>query len=264
MMPNKKLKISVVLAVHNEEKNIVSCLESVSSFADEIIVVDGESTDATALLAKKNGAKVISTTNKVNFHINKQMAMDAATGSLILQLDADEVVTSTLADFIIKVSKQHNQFVEKAWYIKRKNFFLGRFLTKGGQYPDPVIRLYLQGYAQLPQKDVHEQMTVKGAVGTAKGHLLHYANPSFDDYVHKFNRYTTFKAQQLADWQTPLSFFEAVKHCVVKPIATFFSLYFRHKGFVDGIPGLVFAAMSGSHHLIAYLKYWELSVVETQ
>ena len=84
--------LSVVLAVHNEEKNISRCLQAVKAFADEIIVVDGESTDKTASFAKEVGARVVSTTNKQNFHINKQIAMDAAKGDLILQLDADEVV----------------------------------------------------------------------------------------------------------------------------------------------------------------------------
>jgi len=253
--------ISVVLAVYNEEKNIERCLNAVASFADEIIVVDGESTDTTASIAKKIGATVISTTNKANFHINKQMAMDAAKGSLVLQLDADEVVSSDLAQFIKESSKNIKKTDEKAWYIHRKNFFLGKFLTKGGQYPDPVIRLYVNGFASLPQKDVHEQMIVDGKIGVAKGHLLHYSNPSFDDYVRKFNAYTSFKAQQLKEQAIPLNVTQALNFGLIKPTSTFLSLYVRHKGFMDGIPGLVFAIMSGIYHLISYLKYWELEVV---
>src|SRR5690242_537959 len=98
-------KISVVMATHNEAKNIERCLGAVKDFASEIIVVDGESTDETVALAKKYNAKIISTTNKSNFHINKQMAMDAATGDLVLQLDADEVVDQELKAFILKVAK---------------------------------------------------------------------------------------------------------------------------------------------------------------
>src|SRR5258708_7211388 len=140
------LTLSVVLATHNEEKNIVRCLESVKDLADEIIIVDGESTDKTVELAKKLGAKVISTTNKTNFHINKQMAMDAAKGDLVLQLDADEVIDKELYNFIFELKKSSDkESAINAWWLKRKNFFLGTFLRKGGQYPDPSIRLYRKG-----------------------------------------------------------------------------------------------------------------------
>lgn len=252
--------ISVVLATHNEAKNIQRCLNSVLSFADELIVVDGESSDDTVALAKAAGARVIKTTNKSNFHINKQMAMDAAKGTLILQLDADEVVTGELAGFIQNVHTNLKTINEKAWYLNRKNYFLGRFLTKGGQFPDPVIRLYVAGHARLPQKDVHEQMEVSGPVGTATGELLHYSNPTFDDYIRKFNTYTSFKAQQLADEQIPVTFLTGLEYCFFKPIQTFFNLYFRHKGFVDGVPGFVFALMSGVYHTISFLKRWELQL----
>lgn len=262
--------ISVVLATHNETKNITRCLRAVSTFADEIIVVDGESTDDTVALAKAASAKVIKTTNKPNFHINKQIAMDAAKGDLVLQLDADEVVDAELAHFItdlhtkIKNADNKNDLSEKAWYINRKNYFLGRFLTKGGQYPDPVIRLYVNGFARLPQQDVHEQMTVDGVVGTAKGHLLHYSNPEFEDYVRKFNAYTSFKAQQLADEKVALSLLNGFYYCFFKPLAIFCSLFFRHKGFMDGMPGFVFAVMSGLYYSISYLKLWELTITSSK
>jgi len=251
--------ISVVLATYNEEKNLESCLQTVKSFADEIIVVDGNSTDNTREIAKRLGAKVIQTTNKANFHINKQMAIDEAEGDLILQLDADEHVDTELAKFIVSLhisqSNQKNQ--EVAWWIKRKNYFLGTFLKKGGQYPDPVIRLFIKGFASLPQKDVHEQMTVNGRVGWASGHLIHYGNPTFADYLRKFNTYTSFKADQLLESKVGINILNTCKYLCFKPLNTFISLFFRHKGFVDGIPGFVFALMSGMHHRIAYLKLWE-------
>lgn len=252
--------ISVVLATHNEEKNLERCLAAVQSFADEIIIVDGESTDGTVALAKKLGAKVSSTTNKANFHINKQMAMDMAKGDLVLQLDADEVVDEELATFI---KKTHQNLLEKkklpaAWWIRRKNLFLGRFLRKGGQYPDPVIRLYQNGKANLPQKDVHEQMKVDGEVGWAEGHVLHYSNPSFADYLRKFNTYTSFTAEKLYASGTEPSFVMALRYYIWKPLSTFLMLYIRHKGFVDGTAGFLFAACSGLHFPVAYLKLSEL------
>jgi len=255
--------ISVVLATYNEEKNIEQCLSSVKSFADEIIVVDGSSQDKTRQIAKKMGAKVIKTTNKKNFHINKQMAMDAAKGDLILQLDADEAVDDDLMEFIKKIEKDlkaKKAPKEVAWWVKRKNLFCGRWLKKGGQYPDPVIRLYINGKARLPQKDVHEQMQVDGEIGTAEGQLWHYSNPKFSDYLRKFNTYTSFKAQQLLDANLKINPVTFIKHMILKPVYTFLMIYIRHKGFVDGWQGFVFALFSGLHHPIAYIKFWELKV----
>lgn len=255
--------LSVVLATHNEADNLGRCLDAIKDIADEIIVVDGESTDETVSIAKKYGAKVTSTTNKPVFHINKQMAMDQAQGELVLQLDADEVVDEELVKFC---KKTHQQLIEgaahlpAAWWIKRKNYFLGKFLSKGGQYPDPVIRLYQKGKAHLPQKDVHEQMEVAGEIGWAEGHLLHYGNPTFAVYVRKWNDYTSLKAKQLDEQGTKINVWQTFNFLIWKPVTTFLSLYIRHKGFIDGWPGFVFAEWSGLHHAMAYLKLWELKL----
>ena len=249
----------MVLAVFNEEKNLKRCLEPVQNWADEIVVVDGSSLDQTREIAREMGAKVIKTSNKPNFHINKQMAIDAAQGDLILQLDADEVVDEELANFIQNLHRRllaKKNIKEVAWYIKRKNIFMGRWLSKGGQYPDAVIRLFLKGKAWLPQKDVHEQMKVEGVVGTAQGHLLHYAYPQFKDYLRKFNTYTNFKAQQLTEEKLKINLLTMGQYLICKPMWTFLMIYFRHKGLVDGLPGFVFALFSGLHHHVAYLKYW--------
>lgn len=253
-----KMKISVVLAVHNEAKNIRRCLESVQSFADEIVVVDGDSSDDTPAIAKQMQARVISTTNKANFHINKQQAITAATGDLILQLDADEVVDSQLADFIQHIAKTASPENDPAaWWIRRKNYFFGRWLSKGGQYPDPVIRLFWSGKARLPMQDVHEQMQVVGRVDTADGHLLHYSNPTLSEYLRKFNTYTSFKADQLLEQKIVPNSNNHFRFFFWLPITTFCSLFLRHRGYVDGVAGLVFAIMSGLHHPISYLKFWE-------
>ncbi len=253
--------LSVVLAVHNEEKNLARCLESVQQLADEVIVVDGESTDQTVKIAKSFGARVIATTNKSNFHINKQLAMDAAKKPLVLQLDADEVVDAELVSFIESLKAQISAGTlasqPVAWYLRRKNFFLGRFLRKGGQYPDPVIRLYLQGKARLPQENVHEQMTVDGETATAPGHLLHYAFPDFSTYVRKFNTYTSFEAERMHGKGVQPSAGLAFSYWVVKPCVTFFSLFLRHKGFVDGFSGFMFALMSSVFHICTYIKLEE-------
>lgn len=255
----KMINLSVVLAVYNEEERLATCLDSVKNLADEIIVVDGSSTDGTVAVAKQYHAKVIATTNKLMFHTNKQMAMDAANGDIILQLDADEVVDAELADFLRQVKENPAEFaVTSAWWIKRKNYFMNTWLRKGGQYPDPVIRLYWQGKASLPQKDVHEQMVVNGEVGWAAGHLEHYSSPTLKDYLRKMNTYTSVAAQQLLEQGVTPSIKTGIRFFAFKPLQTFLLVYFRHKGFVDKLPGFLFALLSGLHFPLQFLKLWEL------
>ena len=250
------MKFSVVLATFNEEENIARCLDSIRDTADEIIIVDGDSTDSTRNIARKLGAKVFKTTNKPNFHINKQLAINRAKGDWILQLDADEVVDQELKKSIECILSEGSNF--NGFWIKRKNWFLNTFLTKGGQYPDKVIRLFKLKKAYLPQKNVHEQIIVDGEVGELEGHLLHYSAPTFKRYITNANRYTSLTAQNLFDLKVSLSPISFINYLLIKPINTFLLIYIRHKGFKDGFPGFIFALFSGLHHALAFMKYWEL------
>ena len=267
-MKKSNVILSVVMAVHNEAEVIDRCLKSVTELAEEIIVVDGESTDDTVKIARTFNSKIITTTNKSNFHINKQMAMDAAQGYLVLQMDADEVLDSQLQAFIQQLKNQVSKistdqlvtFQPRAWWLKRHNFFMGRFLSKGGQYPDPVIRLYLKDSAKLPQKNVHEQMVVDGEIGQAEGHLLHYSTPNLSVYMRKANSYTSFTAEQLYQEGVKPTIGIAAQYLIFKPIITFFSLYLRHRGYVDGIAGFGFALLSAWHYPLAFLKLWEMTL----
>lgn len=254
-----KIKLSVAIATHNEEENIGRCLEAVEDIADEIIVVDGNSTDKTRQIAKEHGAQVIKTTNKKIFHINKQMAIDRCQGEWILQLDADEVVTGKLKSEIKNILAKGQRLNAKscdAYWIPRKNFFLGKWLKKTGQYPDYVIRFFKKGKAHLPCKSVHEQMEVEGKVAYLNGHLLHYPYPTFSEYLAKSNRYTSLTAQEMLDSGVEPSFWQFLK-AYFRAEKTFWLLFLRHKGFMDGFPGFVFSAYSAMHHITAYIKFWE-------
>jgi len=251
----KKPKISVAIATFNEEKNIADCLDSIRELADETVVVDGSSTDKTVEIAQKYGAKVIVTDNPPIFHINKQKAIDACTSEWILQLDADERVTSELGDEILNIVKSKTEF--NGFWIPRRNYFLGRYLTKGGQYPDYTLRLYRKGKGRLPCRSVHEQAEVKGKVGFLKNDLLHLADPNFSRYLVRFDRYTSLIVDEMAQSKVKLNLFTVMNYMVFKPLRWFLLTYFRHKGFVDGFPGFVFSLFSGLRFMVAYIKYWE-------
>lgn len=255
-----KKKLSVVLATYNEEENIKDCLDSVKNFADEIIIVDGSSTDNTAAIAKKYGAKVFIVPNQIMFHKNKQLGLEKATGEWILQLDADERVAPELKKEILEILKSEIREPKSeinGYYIPRKNWFLTKFLTKGGQYPDYVIRLVKKGKARFPCLSVHEQIEVQGKVGYLKNPLIHLGNADFSVYLRNFNRYTTLTAIKLAQEKIPLTFLSQLKFILWLPFKTFFLIFFRHKGFVDGLAGFIFAFFSGLHYLVAFIKYWE-------
>lgn len=249
------MNVSVAIATYNEEENIIDCLKTVRQLADEMVVVDGGSTDRTRQLARKFGAKVIKTDNPSIFHINKQMAINQCRGDWILQLDADERVSDGLRREIAMVIGVHNNYA--AYYLPRKNYFLGHWLKKGGQYPDYVIRLFRRGRARLPCKSVHEQMKVNGEVGYLKNDLLHYSYPSFREYLRKTNIYTTLTADEFAVQKLPGNFMTTLRYIMLMPLKQFLLIYFRHLGFLDGFPGFVFAFFSGLHYFIAYIKYWE-------
>ncbi|MGH7202990.1 MAG: glycosyltransferase family 2 protein, partial [Candidatus Levyibacteriota bacterium] len=262
-------KLSVVLAVFNEEKMLPDCLESIKDIADEIIIVDGSSTDKTVEIAKKFGSRILVTDNPPIFHINKQKAIDMAKNEWILQLDADERVSPELAKEIMQVIAmneeeidsyqkklpnrtlflKHQELLEKrdgnigtkngvyaAFFIPRLNYFLGKYLRFGGVYPDGVIRLIRKGKAYLPCKDVHEQMVVAGKVGWLEHDLYHYDSPTFKRYMQRNNRYVALLAADLQESKKNKTLGAPIQHMVLLPSWWFLLTYIRHKGFRDGWP----------------------------
>lgn len=250
------VKISVAIATFNEEKNIRDCLESIKNFADEIVVVDGESKDKTVEIAKKYTDKIIITQNRPMFHINKNMAIRAAKGDWILLLDADERVTKELAKEIKEIVEKGSKFC--GFWIKRKNYFLGKWLKKGGAYPDPVIRFFKNGKGILGEVSVHEQVTIDGEVGWLKNDLIHIADPTFSRYLLRSNRYTSLEAEKIAKVNPGLGIVTIIEYFCLRPCLRFLSLYFRHKGFMDGFAGFVWSFYSAFHIFTSYVKYWEM------
>jgi len=279
------MKLSLCIAVYNEEKNLHYPLDSAYDFVDEVVIVDGGSTDKTIQIAKSYGKKVriINSDNPVMFHKNKQKAIEAAQGEWILQLDADEELSEDLKKEI-QVITNSNEFHESnssysAYQIPRKNWFLTGFLMKGGQYPDYTIRLYKNGIAKFPCKDVHENVEIinnlkskiknseskeekkinsqflilnsKCNIGFLRNPILHYADPDFSRYLMRWDRYTTLEVKRMSK-DTKLSFFN---YMIWKPKITFLMMYFRHKGFMDGFPGFVFALFSSIRFWVIYIKW---------
>lgn len=289
------IKLSVVLATRNEEANIGRCLESVKGIADEIIVVDENSTDNTREIAQKLGAKVYLEPHHEIFHITKQKALEKARGEWILQLDADEAVTPKLAEEIKKVVHmtndgllqkkiinprkrklfiKHQALIEArdgqigkdtgeivGFFIARENMFLGKPLIHAGVYPDGVIRLVKNGKARFPQKSVHEQMELDGEVAWLENDLLHFDSPTLKRYLARLNRYTDLQAEDLKQKKESKNIFTLCSYIFCKPTYTFFNLYFRHLGFMDGVQGFLWSFFSAAHFPVAYFKYITSSTI---
>ncbi|OGE34564.1 hypothetical protein A3C32_04445 [Candidatus Daviesbacteria bacterium RIFCSPHIGHO2_02_FULL_41_14] len=281
-------KISVVIATFNEENNLTRCLQSVKDLAEEIIVVDGSSTDKTVDIAKSFGAKVFVKENPSMFHINKQIAIDKAGNDWILQLDADEIITSELDNEIKRVIEmsrteleayqsklsdkklflKHQRLIEErdgrvgdaigeynAFFIPRRNFFLGKYLKYGGTYPDPAIRLIKRGKAYLPCKDVHEQMVVEGRVGWLQNYMLHRDSPTFERYLERNNRYINLMVNEMHANKTDKGMVGMVINFLIKPIWWFLLTLIRHKGILDGYQGVIFSLFSALRFPRSYWRY---------
>lgn len=274
------MRLSVAIPTYNEEKNIRRCLESVYDWADEIVVVDGTSTDKTVetirQLDKTGKVKIFLEDNPPNFLINKQKAIDRCTGNWILQLDADEVVSPELKTEIVNIINPKSQIRNSdlfsnsdleishsatAYRLPRLNFFLGQSLRKGGQYPDYCLRFYRRGTARLPLKTIHDQVEIisqKSKVQSLKSPLLHYPYPTFEDYLKKWIKYSVFEAEELAKKGAHPSFAHGVIYIIVRPAVWFLQTYLRHKGLSDGFPGFVFSLFSAIRYWVIYIKLYEI------
>lgn len=252
------MTLSIAIATFNEEQNLSRCLGSVASWVDEIVVVDGGSSDRTVQIARSFKVKVIITDNPPIFHINKQKAVDACSGEWILQLDADEVVSDDLKNEILHIMNAKKVEQKIGYFIPRKNYFLGYWLHKGGQYPDYVIRFFQHGKGHFPCKSVHEQIEINGEIGYMKNHILHYSYKTMQEYWKKADTYTSLEARQLRQTQTPIHIFSFFNFNIIKPTCMFLNMFVRHKGFVDGWHGFLFAIFSSLHFPISYIKFVHL------
>jgi glycosyltransferase involved in cell wall biosynthesis len=240
---------SVVIITLNAAQQIGSCLQSVA-FADEIVVVDSGSTDATTEIALKCGARIIFQP-WLGFGRQKQFAVEQAHHDWVLCLDADERVSDELRTHILQVLQQPSAL---AYKMARSNCFMGHFLRYGEGYPDWSLRLFDRRSARWSDDSVHEKVLTEAAVGKLKGDLLHESAENLSTYLDKQNRYTTIQAETLfgAGRRAHLG------HLIFSPAVRFFRFYFLRLGMLDGIPGLVHIAIGCCCSLMKYAKLMAL------
>lgn len=242
-------KISVIIIVKNESKNIDACLQSVS-FADDIVVVDAESNDDTVKRAKKYTNSVFIKPWK-GFAAAKQFAVQQTKHSWVLWLDADERVMPELAVEIQDVLSRSPKYA--AFTVSRRAYFLGRWIRHSGWYPGRVARLFNKERATFNDAVVHEGLNIIGAVGELRNDLTHFTDPNIYHYFSKFNRYTTLAAEEIDAKGRKFKY----RDIIIRPWWQFVRMYFIRLGFLDGIQGLILALFSSAYVFSKYAKLWE-------
>lgn len=245
--------IACVVITKNEERNIADCLAS-ARWADELIVVDAESTDQTVELARASGAKVF-VRLWPGFGLQKNFGMAQASSDWILILDADERVTEELREEVRTCLEQWRPGAPVAYRIPRRNFFYGAWVRRAGVYPDFQVRLFRRGAAQYNDVAVHENLLVEGAIGTLAGHLDHYTERRIQDHFKKFGLYTTLAAQEKAKKVRTVRWIDLV----FRPLVVFGKTYLLKQGFRDGVHGLIVCVFASMYTFVKYAKLWDVT-----
>ena len=243
------MKTTVVILVKNEEENIKDCISSVN-FADEILVIDDGSSDNTREVAKYLGARVIKRKLDENYAKQKNFALKKVEEGWVMFLDADERVSEGLKKELIAAAKSE---IYSAYEVRRIDKFLGKWLKYGdiGVYRD--IRMMKKNSGKWKRR-VHEYFETKVKVGKLHNPILHYSHTTIRKLINSTNRWSSWHARANQE--------EGKRSSIIKiifwPKAKFIDSYIIKRGFVDGLPGFVFAVFVSFHSFLAWSKLWLL------
>ncbi|MGB2579853.1 glycosyltransferase involved in cell wall biosynthesis [Elusimicrobium simillimum] len=244
------MSISLIIITKNEEHNIAACLKSVEGVADEVILVDGQSTDNTVKIAESLGAKVFTRVFD-SFTLQKGFALAQATKDWVLNLDADEKLSEELKKEILETVKDTDC---NGFLLPSKNIFLGRKMNHSGLKGNYKLRLVRRSAnARYEGGKVHEVLTADGKTGKLKNVIDHTPYTSIYQYFDKFNKYTSLGAQTKYDQGKK---FNPIQ--ILRPPFDFFKIYIIRLGILDGFQGFLWAFFSSLYPFVKYVKLWEI------
>lgn len=246
-------KISVVINTLNEARNLPGALASVRGLADEIVVVDMKSTDATRTIARKAGARVFEHKPTGYVEPARNYAIEKASGEWILVLDADERLTAPLRKKLkLIIEKNRADY----YRLPRRNFIFGKWIKHSRWWPDYNIRFFKKGSVEWGEI-IHSVPTTTGEgldlEASEENAIVHHHYDSIEQYLERMNRYTTNQSTNLIKegyvfrWQD----------LIIRPTGEFLSRYFQGQGYKDGLHGLVLASLQSVSELVLYLKTWQ-------
>ncbi|MFZ4522485.1 MAG: glycosyltransferase family 2 protein [Bacteroidales bacterium] len=251
--------ISVTIITFNEEANILRTLQSVSSFASEIVVVDSLSSDRTPEICREFGCKVYQREFD-GYGTQKQFAVDQATNDWIFSIDADEVVTEALQQeiremFADPVGTPAPLLQYPAYRIPRSLEYMGRVLRYSGAGKELLVRLFDRTMGAFTKVAVHEGIEVNGDTGLLRGQLIHHSYRDISHHLEKINTYTTLAARDYVKNGRHFS----KGWAVLKFPVTFLSVYLFKGGFLDGYPGFVWSLLAAVYSTLKVAKTIELT-----
>jgi len=249
-MPIGKVKISACIITFNEEKNVRECLESVS-WADEIVVVDSFSADATVQICRQYTDRVVQ--HPWEGHVaQKNVALNLATHDWVMCIDADERISDALREQIHR-ELQKSPVPCDGYFFPRRTFYLGRWIKHGGWYPDYKLRLFRKSKGRWGGVDPHDEVMLDGTAQYLSAPLDHVTYRNIAHHVATINAYTDISAEQKIRAHAKFPRF----HLLLNPVAKFFTMYFLRGGFLDGVPGFIVAASGSFYVFLKYAKLWE-------
>ena len=243
-------KLSAYVLTYNEEAKVREALESVS-WADEIVVLDSHSTDRTESICREYTDQVYQCDFE-GFGKLRNHALGLLTHDWVLSIDADERATDELRKEIQAVLSQGPD--ADAFFVPRKNLFMGRWIRHCGWYPDyRQPQLFNRHRFRYREDLVHEGFELDGRVGYLRGHVLQYPFLNLEQYLQKMRRYSTLMAEQMALRERRFHVHQLVTH----PLFSFFKMYGLRQGFRDGMPGLILSLFYAYYTFVKYAKLWE-------
>ncbi|MBN1567694.1 MAG: glycosyltransferase family 2 protein [Acidobacteria bacterium] len=242
--------ISATLIVYNEEHNINNALQSLS-WADEIVVVDSGSTDATLEICRQFTDKILHR-NWTGYVDQKNHAVENAKNDWIFSLDADERVSPELRSEIGELAARG--FLKRGYKIPRIAFFMGRWIKHGDWYPDYQLRLFDRKHGKWEGGSVHESVRIDASPGFLKGDIYHFTYRDLSDYLRRLEIYSNLAAFDYQQKGRRAGLFSLL----FNPAAAFAKAFLLKRGFLDGTPGFTVAVMGAVSVFFKYAKLYEL------
>jgi glycosyltransferase involved in cell wall biosynthesis len=240
--------ISAIILTKNEEKQILDCLNTLE-FVDEVIVVDDNSIDKTTSIAQKWGAKVFTRSMNQDYSAQSNFGAHKAKNNWVLFIDADERVSKDLQQEILQTLKSSQNI--SGYYLKRKDFIWGKWLTHGEVGTFKSLRLFQKNKGKWIRR-VHPHVDIKGAIGHLKNPILHYPHQNLHKFINSIDRWSTWHAKANNEEGKIATLFKITFY----PIGHFVKNYIFRLGFLDGMQGFVFACLMSAHSYLAWSKLW--------
>ena len=249
-------KISVVILTRNEEGILRRCLESVK-WADEIVIIDDNSTDRTLEIAKDYTDKIISHPLEGDFVAQRNLGIKHSLGDWILEMDSDEVMTEKLKNDILGLLERGSEL--SAFRFRRINNFCGKFLRYGGEADHKPLRLFKKDKAVFKGEATNDFLNVNGPIGDFESVMEHYNYPTLSQYISQQDFYSSLEAKDILNKNGLMSKKALKRELLIAPLKLFFKIYVKKSGYKDGFRGLVLAVLSAWRRFMIYAKYWEMN-----